>query len=149
MIWTPARAGAGSDFGAGHFCEPADLLSDTRDLTRGRGADVTLEFSGSATAVAGAIAATRTGGVSVIAGTTTPGGAITMDPNELVRRMLTLRGLHNYAPQDLVAAVDFLAGNAGRFPFATLSGAAFPLDEIGRAFESATGSPGRRVRITP
>lgn len=145
----PGRSAAAKDFGGGLFCEPADLLSDTRDLTKGRGADVTMEFSGSSAAVAGALAATRTGGVSVIAGTTTPGGSITIDPNDLVRRMLAIRGLHNYAPEDLVAAVDFLASTGRRFPFSSLGGGAFPLGEIADAFASATESPGRRVCITP
>ncbi len=145
----PARAGPAGDFGAGSFSEPSDLLSRLHDLTRGRGADVTLEFSGSSTAVAGAFAATRTGGVSVIAGTITPGGSVAIDPNDLVRRMLTLRGLHNYAPEDLVTAVEFLADSGDRFPFASLAGGAFALDDIERAFESATGRPGRRVSITP
>jgi putative phosphonate catabolism associated alcohol dehydrogenase len=145
----PGRSAAVRDFGASHFCEPADLLSDTRDLTKGRGADVTLEFSGSSAAVAGAFAATRTGGVSVIAGTITPGGAVSIDPNDLVRRMLTLRGLHNYAPEDLVVAVEFLADTGDRFPFASLAGGAFALEDIEHAFESATVRPGRRVSITP
>ena len=145
----PARAEPAADFGAGTFSEPADLLPKLRDLTRGRGADVTLEFSGSSAAVAGAFAATRTGGVSVIAGTITPGGAVTIDPNDLVRRMLTIRGLHNYAPQDLVEAVDFLCRTGERFPFESLAGGAFALEDIGQAFESATGRPGRRVSINP
>lgn len=143
------RSSAVRDFGASHFCEPADLLSDTRDLTKGRGADVTLEFSGSSAAVAGAFAATRTGGVSVIAGTITPGGAVSIDPNDLVRRMLTIRGLHNYAPEDLVVAVEFLSRTADRFPFDSLAGGAFALEDIEHAFESATIRPGRRVSITP
>jgi alcohol dehydrogenase len=63
--------------------------------------------------------------------------------------MLTLRGLHNYAPQDLVAAVEFLARHGDRFPFASLAGGAFALEDIGHAFESASGRPGRRVSITP
>lgn len=145
----PGRAEAAASFGTSRFCQPPDLLSNTRDLTNGRGADVTMEFSGSASAVAAAFEATRTGGVSIIAGTTTPGGAVTIDPNDLVRRMLSIRGLHNYAPGDLVTAVEFLATTATRFPFHSLSGGTFPLDQIQSAFESASTSPGRRVSITP
>jgi alcohol dehydrogenase len=145
----PHRANPATRFGAGHFCQPANLITDSQARTHGRGADVTMEFSGSSAAVANAFAATRTGGVSVIAGTTTPGGSITIDPNELVRRMLNIRGLHNYAPEDLVSAVDFLSTSATTFPFHSLGGDGFPLPEITRAFESATSSPGRRVSITP
>jgi len=145
----PVRADVARRFGAGIFCEPADLLSDLRDLTKGRGADVTMEFSGSSAAVNGALAATRTGGISVIAGTTTPGGKIDLDPNDLVRRMLTIRGLHNYAPGDLVSAIDFLKGSSGMVPFESLQGGSFPLAEIEAAFTSSGGHAGLRTAVIP
>ena len=145
----PARARFARQFGSGTFCEPANLLAGLRDLTRGRGADVTLEFSGSAAAVAAAFAATRTGGVSVIAGTTTPGGKVGIDPNDLVRRMLTIRGLHNYAPGDLVSAIDFLCEAKATFPFESLQGESFPLAEIEAAFASSRNHPGLRTAVLP
>jgi hypothetical protein len=63
--------------------------------------------------------------------------------------MLTIRGLHNYAPEDLVVAVEFLSRTGDRFPFDSLAGGAFALEDIEHAFESATTRPGRRVSITP
>lgn len=145
----PARASFTHAFGAETFCEPGRLISDLRELTNGRGADVTLEFSGSAAAAAGAFAATRTGGVSVIAGTTTPGGKVEIDPNELVRRMLTIRGLHNYAPGDLVAAIDFLSQAKAHVPFDLLQGKSFPLAEIQAAFAFSGSHPGKRISVLP
>jgi putative phosphonate catabolism associated alcohol dehydrogenase len=145
----PARSQVAGKFGSQMFCEPADLLSDLRDRTNGRGADVTMEFSGSSAAVSGAIAATRTGGVSIIAGTTTPGGKVEIDPNDLVRRMLTIRGLHNYAPGDLVTAIDFLAEVSGTVPFESLQGGSFPLVEIEAAFTSSGGHAGLRTAVIP
>ena len=145
----PARASFAKRFGSRIFCEPADLLSDLRDLTNGRGADVTLEFSGSAAAVSGAFAVTRTGGVSVIAGTTTPGGKVEIDPNELVRRMLTIHGLHNYAPDDLVTALDFLSDSKDVFPFELLHGESFTLSDIEAAFASSSDRPGLRTAVIP
>ena len=145
----PVRADVAQRFGSQKFCEPADLLSDLRDLTNGRGADVSMEFSGSSAAVTGAIAATRTGGVSIIAGTTTPGGKVELDPNDLVRRMLTIRGLHNYAPGDLVAAIDFLEETSGTVPFESLQGESFPLVEIEAAFTSSGSRAGLRTAVIP
>jgi len=120
-----------------------------QDLTSGRGADISLEFSGAAAAAAGAIAATRTGGVAVIAGTTTPGANLQLDANDLVRRMLTIRGLHNYGPQDLLTAVDFLSATADLVPYADLSGGSFCLSEIDKAFAVSSELPGRRVAVIP
>lgn len=145
----PGRAELARSFGARTFCGPEDLQESCREATGGRGADLTMEFSGAVSAVAGAIAATRTGGVSLIAGTTTPGGPVALDPNELVRRMLTLKGLHNYAPADLLSAVDFLREARERFPFEALQGESFPLEEIEAAFISSTANAGRRTVVTP
>ncbi len=145
----PHRTGLARDFGSSAFSQPGDLTTTARELTRGRGADVTMEFSGASTAVSGAFAATRTGGVSIIAGTTTPGGKVEIDPNDLVRRMLTIHGLHNYVPGDLVTATDFLIGSAGRFPFASLRGESFPLQEIETAFASSGSHPGVRTAVIP
>lgn len=136
-------------FGADDFAQPDQLRGVVNEHTNGRGADVSLEFSGAASAVSGAIATTRTGGTCVIAGTTTPGCHIQMDANDLVRRMLTIRGLHNYAPQDLVTAVDFLIARQDHVPFDSLSGGTFPLHEIELAFQASERNPGRRVAIVP
>ncbi len=136
-------------FGSGSFRAPGELHAHVLELTRGRGADVTMEFSGSSAAVSGALAATRTGGVSVIAGTTTPGGTVEIDPNELVRRMLTIRGLHNYAPGDLVSAIDFLTGSSGTYPFESLQGDSFALAEIEQAFAASSERSGCRVAVLP
>ena len=57
--------------------------------------------------------------------------------NDLVRRMLTIRGLHNCAPGDLVAAIDFLTENLGAAPFESLQGDSFRLAKIEEAFASS------------
>jgi alcohol dehydrogenase len=136
-------------FGATDFATPSELRSMLDEHTNGRGADISLEFSGAAAAVAGAIAATRTGGVAVIAGTTTPGAHLQLDANDLVRRMLTIRGLHNYGPQDLVMAVDFLSATVDSVPYDDLSGGSFALDDIENAFAASSELPGRRVAVIP
>lgn len=145
----PARADLARKFGAATFCGPGELSGIARDLTRGRGADVSMEFSGASSAVAGALETTRTGGVALIAGTTTPGGSIDLDPNLLVRRMLTLKGLHNYAPQDLVTAIDFLTDSSTRFPFTDLTGDQFSLEKIEDAFAHSTTRSGQRIAVIP
>lgn len=143
------RAHLAHGFGSHTFALPAELSEKVGDLTRGRGADVTMEFSGSSAAVASAFAATRTGGVSIIAGTTTPGGKVEIDPNELVRRMLTIRGLHNYAPQDLVSAIDFLSDSVESVPYEMIQGDAFPLAEIEAAFAASSARGGIRMALVP
>lgn len=145
----PGRKDSAYRFGAHRFVDPRDLTAAAKELTHGRGADLALEFSGASSAVESGLACLRTGGRAIIAGTTTPGNPIPLDPNMLVRRMLTLRGLHNYAPCDLVTAVDFLERTAGVFPFADLCGEPYALDRINEAFQAAHAGSGRRVAVIP
>lgn len=136
-------------FGATDFCRPEELNDCCRKHSAGRGADHAIEFSGSPAAVTTAIDCLRTGGSAVIAGTTTPGTPVPLDANQLVRRMISITGLHNYAPEDLVAAVDFLIQSAGRHPFEFLQGRSFRLEQINEAFAVASCRPGTRISILP
>ena len=70
-----------------------------------------------------------------------------IDPEQIVRRMITLRGVHNYHPHDLQAAVEFLAGPGISFPFASLVIEEFSLNNVESAFHSAHAHPGARVCV--
>lgn len=144
-----SRGALARGFGAGHFALPGQLAGVVADLTGGRGVDFALEFSGDAESVAAGIELARVGGTCVIAGVTTPGQRVELDPQRVVQRMLTLKGVHNYVPGDLVQAVDFLADHAGGLPFAQLLGPRFRLAEIEAAFAAAAGLRGVRVSVTP
>ncbi len=85
----------------------ADVAHHPADLAAG-GADVVLELSGSPSAVAAAIDAADVGGRVVLAGSVAPAGRSWFDPELVVRRHLTIVGVHNYEPHHLVEAVAFL-----------------------------------------
>jgi putative phosphonate catabolism associated alcohol dehydrogenase len=134
-------------FGATRAVSPGDLAGLLADITDGREADVTLELSGSAAAVAACFDRTRTGGTIVLAGTVSPTAPCPVDPERIVRRMLTIRGVHNYGPPDLRDALRFLAGPGRDFQFESLVGTEFRLNEIEAAFETAHRQTGQRVGI--
>jgi putative phosphonate catabolism associated alcohol dehydrogenase len=138
-------------FGATHAlpAEPVELAARVAALTEGRGADVVLEMAGSAQLAGAALTLVRTGGTVVLAGTVAPVGNIAIDPEQVVRRMLTIRGVHNYHPRDLATALSFLAGPGRQFPFETLVGASYPLDQVEQAFAHAHTLRGVRVLVTP
>jgi alcohol dehydrogenase len=129
--------------------EPEELQGGVANATQGRGVDVVLEMSGTVSAVQSALTLVRTGGTVVLAGTVLPVGIVGLDPEKVVRRMLTIRGVHNYHPCDLATALTFLSGAMRRFPFDSLIAAEYPLKEAEQAFAFAHAHPGVRVAVIP
>ena len=115
-----ANAASGSlAFGAPlHLLTADELAAGVADATQGRGVDIALELAGVAETVQACLTQTRIGGTVVLAGTVLPTPKVPLDPEAVVRRMLTIRGVHNYAPCDLATALDFFAGaRGGATPF--------------------------------
>jgi alcohol dehydrogenase len=111
--------------------------------------DAAVEMSGATDPTRFALAQVRTGGTLVLAGAVTPTDPLTIEPEHLVRRCLTITGVHNYAPQDLQTAVRFLAEHHTRFPFADLVSKTFPLADAEGAFHHAEQERPIRVGVRP
>jgi alcohol dehydrogenase len=139
------RFGASSTFSA----DPQELVAGVLESTDGRGADIVLELAGVAPTVEAALTLVRTGGTVLLAGTVAPVGPAAFDPERVVRRMLTIRGVHNYHPRDLATALAFLAGPGREFPWQSLVAAEYPLDQAEEAFAAAHAHPGMRVAVVP
>jgi alcohol dehydrogenase len=138
-------------FGATHAvsADPPQLGERVRELTDGRGADVVFELAGTSSSAQTSLALVRTGGTVVLAGTVAPVGNVAFDPEAVVRRMLTIRGAHNYHPRDLSRALAFLAGPGRDYPWESLVVADYALAETEQAFADAHNRPGVRVAIRP
>ena len=143
------RLSQAARFGAAHAARPADLAAVVRGLTEGRGADVALELSGAPDAATLSLDALRVGGTAVWVGAVSPIGPVAVLPEIIVRRCLTVTGVHNYAPQDLATAVDFLAAHHARFPFAELVPSVFSLEDATGAFHAAEAGRPVRVAVRP
>jgi len=120
---------------------PADLSG----LTEGRGADLVMDLSGAPEAIEEALGQVRIGGCVVLVGSVFPTRALSVQADELVRRLLRIEGVHNYTPADLLAAFAFLAEAHEQFPFRGLVGASYPLARIDDAVASAL--PGEHFRV--
>ncbi|WP_338889420.1 zinc-binding dehydrogenase [Rhodococcus sovatensis] len=106
----------------------------------GESTDVAIDFTGSAAAVQTALGRLDTGGRLVLAGSVTPGPPIAVDPEAVVRRWLTITGIHNYEPRHLAQAIAFLDATREKYPWAELVDAPVPLTELTRVL--AVAPPG-------
>jgi putative phosphonate catabolism associated alcohol dehydrogenase len=138
-------------FGATHTisAEQNELAARVAEATDDRGADVVLELTGAAAAVSAGLSLVRTGGIFILAGTVSPVGHVGIDPEEVVRRMLTIRGVHNYHPRDLESALAFLADQGRSLPFESLVAAEYPLEQAEQALATAHARPGVRIAVLP
>lgn len=143
------RAARAEAFGATHVVAPDGLADVVAPTTGGHGFDVVLEISGSPAAFASGWEALRLGGTMVLVGSVFPAPPVEIALEQVVRRNITLKGVHNYAPEDLLAAVEFLAENHARFPFAGLVGPWVPLEEVSRAFDIGRDPGSIRVGVGP
>lgn len=126
-----------------------DLVEQVRAACRPDGADAVIEVCGNPGVIASGAAMLRAGGCYVLAGVVTPQADAVLDFNLVLRRCLTLRGVHNYHPRHLVEALDFVVSQRARFPFRELVDGRYALEEIDRAFADAAGCRVLRAAIVP
>ena len=141
------RLSQATRFGARHLAKPDALAELVRSLTHGRGADLALELSGSPDASAAALDVLRVGGTAVWVGAVFPTAPVPVFPEAVIRRCLTVTGVHNYAPQDLADAIQFLEANHFRYPFAELVSKSFSLSDVNDAFQFAEAERPVRVAV--
>jgi putative phosphonate catabolism associated alcohol dehydrogenase len=112
------------------------------------GFDVVVEASGAVASIPAALALAATGGTCILAGSVSPTPGVAFDPERVVRRQLAVHGVHNYRPEDLVAAVEHLASPAGG-PLGALAGPVFPIERVNEAMDLAATPDALRVVVTP
>jgi len=150
----PARLQMAKSFGADETLDVTsmdedELVSNVHRLCPPDGADVVLEVCGLATVVPTGIHMLRTGGTYVIAGLVNPNDSFRVDGNELLKKLITLKGVHNYHPRHLIQALDFVMANRTRFPFKDMVDSKFSLDELDEAFAKASERSVLRAAVIP
>lgn len=126
-----------------------DMPDPIRQLTDSRGVDIAVDASGATPAIETALEWLRIGGQAILVGSVFRNPPLALDPETVVRRMLRISGLHNYRPDDLAAALDFLAALPATALSRSLAGPSFPLSEIARAVTAADTQDHLRVVVTP
>ncbi|WP_348003292.1 zinc-binding dehydrogenase [Pseudolysinimonas sp.] len=145
------RRESAREFGASAVGDgTADGLQQAlRKIPAGRaGYTIALELSGSPSAVQSLLGAADIGAVLVLVGSVAPTSTVSVDPEQVVRRMLTIRGVHNYAPEHLLQAVRFLERPESA-KLATMVGDVHPLAGIESAMLHARAHSSVRVGLRP
>jgi alcohol dehydrogenase len=145
----PSRLALAGRFGATHRAGPDQLAGVIREASGGFGVDVALELTGAPEAIEASLPLLRLGGTLVLVGSVFPTRAVPILPEQVVRRCLTIRGVHNYRPDHLGAALDFLSSAAGSYPFAGLVSDWQPLAELDRVLQSPPDPDRPRLGIRP
>lgn len=146
----PGRRATARAFGATAIADgsPEDLARALAQSRAAAGYTIALELSGAPSAVRALLGAADLGAVLVLVGSVFPAGTVPIDPEFVVRRMLTVRGVHNYAPIHLARAVRFLRESDGD-ALGALVGGAYPLDQIDAAMLDAASNASPRVALVP
>jgi putative phosphonate catabolism associated alcohol dehydrogenase len=117
--------------------------------TKPEAADVVIEVCGDPSVIPGGVACLRTGGRYVLGGVVNPEAFVRIDANQILRKLVTLRGVHNYHPRNLPEALDFVVANRKRFPFHDLVDGKYRLADVGRAMADAAARKVLRAAIVP
>ena len=147
------RFGADATISLRELPTKAERVARVKELTDGVGADVCVEVVGVPGVVQEGLEALRVGGRYLWMGNIVPGQAAEIVPHDAVRLPKAILGVLAYDRWVIPRALDWLVRARDRYPFETLVGQRYPLDQINAAFQAAEWAQGQgsvaRVVITP
>lgn len=150
----PKRLATAELFGAvpllvrGGEAEQLERATRIRELCP-RGVDVVVEMTGAKVVIQEGVSLLRNGGHYAFAGMVHPDSQLSSLTGEtIIRKCLTIRGVHNYTPWNLEEAVHFLDEFKDELPFeSVLSPSTFKLAELGAAVDEAFSGAHCRVVV--
>ncbi len=138
----PERASWVKAFGADEFLLP-------EDLEKWDSFDVIIETSGSVSGMENSLKLAALGASIVWVGAVFPQKTIPINPERLIRKLHSLKGLHNYSIGDFKGAVQHMIQHHSDFPYHDLVQATFSLEQVPEAFEAAEKPGIFRVEVRP
>jgi putative phosphonate catabolism associated alcohol dehydrogenase len=110
-------------------------------------ADVVFDMTGDPQAMKMGVDSLAVGGYAIWIGAVYPAKPVAIDAQKVVRKLLQIRGLHNYNYEDFVNATSFIENNHQKYPFEELVEKEYSLEDIEEAFTFAGNSKPVRVGI--
>jgi putative phosphonate catabolism associated alcohol dehydrogenase len=138
-----------TDIDAGRLARVADFGAIPADDQLPEDIDAVFEVAGNAALVPQGIAALRPGGFYIFVGMVHPDTQLQLTGEQVIRKCLTIRGVHNYSPRHLDEALEFLALTAESYPYDSLVSDPFPLLALDQAISLAETRQHFRVAIRP
>ena len=150
----PDRLAAAANFGADvtiniSGTSDEDIVASVRAVAPPDGVDAVIEVCGNPNVIPTGLGMLRVGGRYTLGGIVTTDADVTIDANMLVRKWITLNGVHNYHPRHLIQALDFVMGNRDHYPFRGIVDSTFGLEELDEAFRRANERSVLRAAIVP
>lgn len=136
----------GADFGIIAYKDVRESIE--AKFGKANSIDVVLEFSGVDEAMGQTISMLGIGGIAILVGATHPGHNLYLNPEKIIRNLLSIKGLHNYNADDFVNAINFIEKYHNDYPFLKMIYNRFTLEEANEAFEYALKHNPFRVGIT-
>jgi putative phosphonate catabolism associated alcohol dehydrogenase len=115
----------------------------------GPGADVVFEVAGVKELIPQGMDLLRAGGEYVLVGLVHPDSELGITGEQIIRKCIGIKGVHNYAPWHLDEAVAFLERNQWRFPFEELVSPPYKLENLVEAVAEAKKQHWFRVSLNP
>ncbi|HWK05128.1 MAG TPA: zinc-binding dehydrogenase [Puia sp.] len=109
--------------------------------------DIVFDMTGHPQAMKTGIDSLAVGGCAIWIGAVFPAKPVEIDAQKVVRKLLQIRGLHNYNYEDFVEATSFIENNYRKYPFEELIEKEYSLEDIEEAFAFASDSKPVRVGI--
>ena len=113
----------------------------------GLNADITIDYSGAVPCMEAAVEALGIGGTSVWVGGVCPQEKVKIDSERVIRRLLSIKGLHNYNADDFRYAVSFMKAAWKKYPVTDLVYDGFTLADVDGAFRYAMTENPYRVGV--
>ncbi|NWG30649.1 MAG: zinc-binding dehydrogenase [Rhodocyclaceae bacterium] len=145
----PARREMAYRFGVDLAFDAAADPAEIRAQCPPAGADAVIEVCGTPAVIPAGLEMLRIGGTYVLGGVVNPRAMAIIDANLILKKLLCLRGVHNYHPRHLVEALEFVAAHRTRFPFHALVDGKYPLDAANEAMADAAARRVLRAAIVP
>jgi putative phosphonate catabolism associated alcohol dehydrogenase len=136
----------GKRFGADFLYPFSSAVNETNSLPWPE-ADIVFDMTGNPQAMKAGIDSLALGGSAVWIGAVFPAETVSIDAQKIVRKVLTIRGLHNYNYEDFLNAVSFIENNYKKYPFEMLVEKEFMMEDIDEAFVFASEKKPVRVGI--